>query len=44
MGPSAHHVTPDQLGERLGRLGANTSITVSVNIGIYSRSDRPATS
>jgi 23S rRNA (guanine745-N1)-methyltransferase len=44
MGPSAHHVTPDQLGERLGRLGANTPITVSVNIGIYSRSDRPATS
>lgn len=37
MGPSAHHITQDQLSARLGRLAPNTPVTVSVTIGIYAR-------
>jgi 23S rRNA (guanine745-N1)-methyltransferase len=35
MGPSAHHITADQLDTRIGRLPQQTAVTVSVNLGIY---------
>lgn len=35
MGPSAHHVTPEQLDTRLDLLAPTPRITVSVNVDIY---------
>ena len=35
MGPSAHHMTPNQLDARVHQLPPHTDVTVSVNLGIY---------
>lgn len=39
MGPSAHHVTPEQLDSRLSRLHTDAIATVSVNIRLYERDE-----